>query len=126
MILSLGNDIQNHSVREIAGGMSGIAFLIFFPIWYKNIDLEEELGFSTKEDAENGMWTATARNINLSIGILLLIVQIFNIIRVVVPDGKLQKSKILTLILRGSGVRSEFGIKNSSAAKVHKMVKNLA
>ena len=68
MILSLGNDIQKHSLWEIAGGMSGIVILIFFPIFYKNIDLAEELGFSTKD--ENGMWTATARYINLSIGVL--------------------------------------------------------
>lgn len=123
MILSLGNGIQKHSLWEIAGGISGIAILIFFPIWYKGINLENELGFSTTE-AESDMWTRTAKRINLTIGILLLMVQIFNIVRIIVPDGKLQRSKILTLLLRGSGVRSEFGIKKSSAIKVHQMIKN--
>ena len=122
MILSLGNNIHRHNPLEIAAGILGIAGLIFFPALYDKIDNRV---FKTTEIDEEALWVSLLfRSINLTIGSILLCIQLSNIVRCIVPDNKLKESKLLTLILRGSGVRSEFGIKQATIKKVHNMVKH--
>jgi len=60
----------------------------------------------------------------LGCGFILLWLQLCNIVRFIVPDSKLTQSKTLTSVLRGSSVRSEFGIKQATVFKIHRMVTN--
>lgn len=121
LILSLGNNIHRHSPLEIAGGIVGIVLLIFFPAFYPSIN-NRFLKTATDPDAP---WAYTLfRVINTTLGCMLLFFQFCNIVRWIVPDSKLRENKFLTLVLRGSGVRSEFGIKQAAIKKVHNMVKH--
>ena len=62
--------------------------------------------------------------ISYFIGSALLLMQVSNLFRLVVPDSRLTKSKHLTDWLYDSSVRSELGIKQASTIQVHEMVKN--
>lgn len=121
LILSLGNNIHRHNPLEIAGGIVGIAVLIFFPAFNTGID---NVVFTTAEIPDAAWLSTLFRVINLSIGFILLFFQVCNIVRWAVPDSVLKESKFLTLILRGSGVRSEFGIKQAAMKKVHNLVRH--
>mmetsp|Transcript_10121 Transcript_10121/g.14728 ORF Transcript_10121/g.14728 Transcript_10121/m.14728 type:complete len:1032 (-) Transcript_10121:116-3211(-) len=121
MILSLGNNVHRHSLLEICSGVLGIGVLIFFPALYHKIDTPV---FKTVDVDGFVFIMPFMRRVNLFIGILLLIIQICNLVRFCIPDDQLKGSKFLTLILRGTGVRGEFGIKKASAFKVDKMIQN--
>ena len=60
----------------------------------------------------------------LTIGSILLFFQIGNLIRFFVPDDKVKNNKFLTLLLRGSGSKIEFGTKQAAVSKVQKMMSN--
>lgn len=113
--------MHRHSLVEICAGVLGIAVLIFFPALYHDIDNPV---FSTADVEDFKVFMPMMRKINILIGTLLLLIQICNVVRFCIPDDQLEESKFLTLILRGTGVRGEFGIKKASAFKVDKMIKN--
>jgi len=113
--------VYSHNPLEIAGGIVGIAVLIFFPALYKKID---NAVISTVP-YEEGSYVGTMLNVvNLTIGSLLLFFQCCNIVRYIVPDNVLKQNKFATLVLRGSGVRAEFGIKQAAQLKVDEMMEN--
>ena len=121
VILSLGNNVHRHSILEISAGIIGIAILIFFPALYHDIDNNV---VKTVDVADSPWAMPIFRTVNILIGCILLFFQLCNIVRWIVPDSKLREDKFLTLVLRGSGVRSEFGIKQATIKKVHNMVKH--
>eukprot|EP00594_Rhizosolenia_setigera_P004606 CAMPEP_0178953056 /NCGR_PEP_ID=MMETSP0789-20121207/8201_1 /TAXON_ID=3005 /ORGANISM="Rhizosolenia setigera, Strain CCMP 1694" /LENGTH=1011 /DNA_ID=CAMNT_0020634261 /DNA_START=593 /DNA_END=3628 /DNA_ORIENTATION=- len=121
IILSLGNNIHDHSPLQIIFGIAGIAGLIFFPALYDGINNDV---ISTEKEEPLPFISTEFKIINLSIGSVLLFIQFCNIIRWQVPDSRLTKNKFLTIILRGNGVRGEFGIKQAAVKKIHNLVKN--
>ncbi len=120
MLLSVGNNVHRHSIPEICLGIVGIIFIVILPplmkLKWKLIDTTLWDDFPTVK--------VIVVVISLTIGIVLLLLQFANIVRYIVPDSKLTKSKLLTIILRGSAVRSEFGLKQAANFKVHMLVKN--
>lgn len=121
LILSLGNNIHRHSLAEVLCGIAGILILIIFPVFYDRINS----WFISTKSVEGAEYMTTVFDvINLSIGAALLCIQVCNIIRWAVPDNKLTMNKVLTLILRGTGVRAEFGIKQAAMRKVNILVQN--
>lgn len=118
ILLSLGNNIHRHSPVEILVSCIAIALFVFFPALYHKID---NRFMSTADDT---WFSHAARIINLVLGGILCFFQMCNIVRYIIPDNVLAESKVLTLVLRGSGVRSEFGIKQAAIRKVHDLVKN--
>ena len=121
LILSLGNNVHRHNPLEILAGIIGILVLIFFPALYHKLD-NKVFTTATIEDA--AYFSTLARTFNIIIGSILLFFQFCNIIRWMIPDSKLVQSKFLSLVLRGSGVRSEFGIKQATLKKVDRLVTN--
>ena len=120
MILSLGNDIFRNSIVDIGIGILGIGVLIFFPALYKKVDVKV---FSTAP-INSGDESYVTESVNITIGCALLLIQVFNLIRMAIPDRVFSRNKFLTLLFRGSGVKAEFGIKQSAQYKVHSLVKN--
>jgi len=120
MVLNLGNNVYHHSMIEIMVGIIGIIILVILPSI-----IEFDWKVITTTDIEDAEYVSEIFDVViLTIGCILLFMQISNIVRFVVPDSNLTKSKALTILLRGSSVRSEFGTKQASVFKVHQMVKN--
>lgn len=105
---------------EIIAAFAAIIILVMVPPL-----VQFDLGIIQTKVYEDGeaLWNLL-RFVLLSLGCILLTLQVCNVIRFVIPDSRLTKSKMLTILLRGSSVRSEFGIKQASVYKVHQMVKN--
>ena len=105
---------------EITAAIAAIIIVVFVPplVQFDFFIIQTK----EYEDSEH-LWNAF-RFVLLSFGCILLFLQVCNIIRFIIPDSRLTKSKMLTNLLRGSAVRSEFGIKQASVYKVHQMVKN--
>ena len=121
MVLSLGNNVYRHSILEIMGGIVGTIVIVFLPAM---IEFEWFI-ITTKPSDESAVMVYKMFDvISYFLGSALLLMQVSNLFRLVVPDSRLTKSKHLTAWLRGSSVRSEFGIKQASIIKVHQMVKN--
>ena len=120
MILNLGNSVYRHSILEITAGMIGIIVLLILPsaleFNWRIIDT------TTVEDAK--YISIMADIFIITIAVILLFMQAANIVRYIIPDSRLTRSKALTSLLRGSSVRSEFGIKQAATLKVHQMIKN--
>lgn len=126
MILSLGNNIYRHSIAEIFAGTVGIIVIVMLP----NL-LEFDWGFMEtsfriegERDPASELLLSAARVTMLILGAILLLQQAFNVLRFIVPDSRLTGNKNLTVLLRGSVVRSEFGLKQAAIFKVHNMIKN--
>lgn len=120
-LLSLGNNVYSHSKYEIIASIVAIVVLVIIP---PSLRFDWTV-INTYEQYQNGgeFLYPVAQAGMLTLGCILLLLQVCNVIRFVVPDSRLTKSKILTNVLRGSSVRSEFGIKQAAVYKVHQMVK---
>ena len=123
MLLSLGNNVHRHSPIEILVSFLAIALFVFFPALYHKID-NRFMSTADEHGFHHAWFSHAARVINLMLGGILCFFQICNIVRFIIPDNVLAENKVLTLVLRGSGVRSEFGIKQAAIRKVHDLVKN--
>jgi hypothetical protein len=120
MLLSVGNNVHRHSIPEILIGIVGIVFIVILPPLKR---VKWNLVDTTLYD-DFPVVKAIVVVVSLTIGMVLLLLQFANIVRYIVPDSKLTKSKLLTTFLRGSAVRSEFGLKQAANFKVHTLVKN--
>lgn len=120
LLLSLGNDIHRHSLIEVFIGFLAIGLIVFFPAFYTKIDNR----FISTANQEDTFFSSSIRVLNLTLGAMLCFFQTCNVVRCIVPDNTLAQSKLLTLILRGSGVRSEFGIKQAAVKKIHNLVQH--
>ena len=58
------------------------------------------------------------------LAVCLILCQLANTIRLLISTERIASSKILTMLVRGNSVKSEVGLKQAAAYKVHKMVKN--
>lgn len=124
MLLSLGNNVYTHSKLEIFAAFVAICGLVLTPPlrefeWF----IFETHAQPYREGNIIALWHFL-RIVSLIIGCSLLFLQLCNIVRFIIPDSRLTNSKLLTSLLRGSSVRSEFGIKQAAIYKVHEMVKN--
>lgn len=124
MVLNLGNNVYTHSVLEILAGILGTVVIVFLPmvikfqsIFISTHNPDEEEGLPPILDVIHYMLSSF-------IGIVLILLQGSNIVRYIVPDSRLTRSKILTTLLRGSSVRNEFGMKQATIFKVNQMVNN--
>ncbi len=124
MILSLGNNVYRHSLVEIACAILGITILIFIPT-FVDFNIHFINTYVTEDKDETSRTLVLFFDIMTFIaGCVLLFLQVLNIVRFIVPDSHLTKNKTLTMFLRGSAVRSEFGTKQATVFKIHKMVQN--
>lgn len=120
ILITLGNDSDRQSPYHIAGGICAIAACIFTPA----ITYPVNSPFSSFMDETTSFSSKALQGSTVTFGVLLLLIQFSSILRFFVSDDALQNSKVLTSLLRGSGVRAEFGIKISAALKIHHLVKN--
>lgn len=120
MLLSLGNNVYRHSILEIAVGIISIAVIVVLPT-ITSIDWGP---LNTTQYDDVPILKVIAFTVTSTIGIVLLLLQFANLVRFIIPDSKLTKSKAMTTLLRGTGVRSEFGLKQASIFKVHRLVRN--
>ena len=124
MVLSLGNNAYRHSIREIMAGIVGIFVIVFFPAMFEFDWFIITTKPSDPSDESQAIVYRQVRVFSYIIGSMLLLSQVFNLIRCYVPHDKLTGNKYMTMFLRGSSVKYEFGTKQASIIKVHNMVKN--
>lgn len=126
MILSLGNNIYRNPIAEILAAITGIIVIVMLPnlMEFDWVFMETSYRIEGERDPASELLLSAARVTMLILGAILLLQQALNILRVIVPDSRMISSKTLTALLRGSVVRSEFGLKQAGIFKVHNMVKN--
>lgn len=120
LTLSQGNHSEQIKLWEVLIGISGIILFIFVPsISIKHEHMQWEFyGISIIDGVKNQEgYRAPYPNINYVIGSLLLLLQIWNLLRVFSP-------RIATKVYQGSSIHDEFGIKIAAKKKIYQMVKN--
>lgn len=123
MILSLGNNPFRHSLVEKALGLVGVVVIVILPAV-----IEFDWAFLDTTRSEQNSFTSSIRVlfdiVVIFIGVVLLLLKLFTIVRFMIPDKILSRSSTLTSLLRGSSVKSEFSMKQATIFKVHQMVAN--
>ena len=123
MILSLGNNIYCHSIAEIIAAIIGIIVIVMLPalVEFDWGFMETSYSYEGERDPASELLLSAARVTMLTLGTILLFQQALNILRFIIPNSRMTSSKNLTVLLRGSVVRSEFGLKQAAIFKVLKM-----
>jgi hypothetical protein len=122
--LSLGNNPNDISIQEIIGGLTATGFLLITPLFVKfDFIFFENVSLGTEENSTTEL-KRLGTILSYSLAACLVLCQVANTIRLVVSNEKLASSKILTMLVRGTSIKSEVGLKQAAAYKVHTMVKN--